>query len=512
MELHSFVVHFKAMIEQKLGMAFEENRTDQLLEILQTRLDELKLAPRAYARLLEDSQDEWAQLASRLSVPETYFFRHPDQWQAFAEVALPARIEARKETRTLRILSAGCASGEEAFTAAIILRERFPHLADWDIQIHGFDINGPMLQKANSGTYTSWSLRVTSPYLKQKYFVQNGSKFHLREEIRSAASFGAANLMDFYQQEWDENFDIVLFRNVLIYFSPVAAAKAMEQIAKVMVPEGYLFIGPAENLRGISQDFSLCHSHESFYYRRRHKLSGRPLNLGITQTWSELSGVEHLSDATLPPPASFESTLWYEDILRSSQRVQTLTADTPGAVAETTVERIYQGNPAEAQRLILQLLAEDKFQEAMALLPADASGQADDMDTLLVRAILLINAHRMPEAQRICQMLLAKDEMNAGAHYLMALCFEQAGDPQRATEHDEVATYLDPTFSMPYLHRAFMAKKSKNWPSAKHLFDRALVLLNYEEASRLLLFGGGFRRPMLQDLCQREIRSLEMAV
>jgi chemotaxis protein methyltransferase CheR len=315
--------------------------------------------------------------------------------------------------------------------------------------------------------------------------------------------------MDFYQKEWDESFDIVLFRNVLIYFSPVAAAKAMEQIAKVMVPEGYLFIGPAENLRGISQDFSLCHSHESFYYQRRHKLSGRPASLGRTQTWSELSGVEHLSDEPLSPPASLESPLWYEDILRSSQRVQTLTADTP---SQTVVERIYQANPAEAQNRILQLLAEDKFQEAMALLPEDASGQADDVDALLVRAILLINAHRMPEAQGICRMLLAKDEMNAGAHYLMALCFEQAGELQRATEHDQVAIYLDPTFSMPYLHRAFMAKKEKNWSSAKHLFDRALVLLNYEEASRLLLFGGGFRRPMLQDLCQREIRSLEMAV
>lgn len=510
MELHSSVVHFKAMIEQKLGMAFEENRTDQLLEILQTRLDELKLTPRAYARLLENSQDEWSQLAARLSVPETYFFRHPDQWHAFTEVALPARIQAQQETRKLRILSAGCASGEEAFTAAIILHERFPQLADWDVQIHGFDINGPMLQKAANGTYTSWSLRVTPPYLRQRYFLQNGSKFQLREEVRSAASFSAANLMDFYQQEWYENFDIVFFRNVLIYFSPASAAKAMGQIAKVMVPDGYLFIGPAENLRGISQDFPLCHSHECFYYQRRHKLSGRLPNLGVTHTWSELSEVEQISDKLLPRPASFESTLWYEEILRSSERVQTLTANTPVTNSDATVESAYHTTPTKAQDRILQLLSEDKFQEAMALLPENASG--DDMDTLLVRAILLINSHCMPEARRICQMLLAKDEMNAGAHYLMALCFDQEGDLQRATEHDQIATYLDPTFSMPYLHRAFMAKKEKNWSSAKHLFDRALVLLNYEEASRLLLFGGGFRRPMLQDLCQREIRSLEMAV
>jgi chemotaxis protein methyltransferase CheR len=202
MELHSFLLQFKAMIEQKLGMAFEENRTGQLLEILQTRLDEVKLKPLAYIKLLENSPDEWAQLATRLSVPETYFFRHPDQWQAFTEVALPARIEARRTSRRLRILSAGCASGEEAFTAAILLRERYPELARWDVKIHGFDINGSMLQKAASGTYTAWSLRVTSPHLKQKYFTQNGNKFQLQEEIRAAASFSAANLMDFYQPAW----------------------------------------------------------------------------------------------------------------------------------------------------------------------------------------------------------------------------------------------------------------------------------------------------------------------
>jgi chemotaxis protein methyltransferase CheR len=513
MELHSFLFQFKAMIDQKLGMAFEENRTDQLLEILQSRLDEVKLQPLAYTKLLENSPDEWAHLATRLSVPETYFFRHPDQWQAFTEVALPARIEAQRMTRRLRILSAGCASGEEAFTAAIVLRERFPELAQWDVKIHGFDINGAMLQKAASGTYTPWSLRVTSPSLKQKYFTQSGSRFQLHEDIRAAASFSAANLMDFYQPAWDEKFDIVFFRNVLIYFSPVAAARAMEQIARVTAFGGFLFVGPAENLRGISQDYALCHTHESFYYQRRNKVSEQPAGTGLPPVWPELAGPEQTaSDIPLSPASFFESTLWYNDILRSSQRVQTLT--TKSTVGDENVGHDVrsQSKFAEVQRQILQLLAEDKFQEALALLPEDASGRADDKDALLVRAILLMNTRRMAEAQQICQLLLAKDEMNAGAHYLMAMCFEQGGDLKRATEHDEIATYLDPTFAMPYLHRAFLAKRAKNWLSARRLFDRALVLLNYEEASRLLLFGGGFHRVMLQDLCQRELKSLETAV
>src|ERR1700692_1284968 len=109
-----------------------------------------------------NEHEEIRALAEQLTVNETYFFRYADHFRAFAEVVVPNRIQARGHDRRFRILSAGCASGEEAYTLAILIRERLPQLASWDIKIHGIDINALMVGKAIRAKYTAWSLRDTS--------------------------------------------------------------------------------------------------------------------------------------------------------------------------------------------------------------------------------------------------------------------------------------------------------------------------------------------------------------
>jgi chemotaxis protein methyltransferase CheR len=124
---------------------------------------------------------------------------------------------------------------------------------------------------------------------------------------------------------------------------------------------------------------------------------------------------------------------------------------------------------------------------------------------LLLRAVLLTHGGRLALAEETCRRLLALDELNAGAHYLLALCREGAGDRRAAAEHDQVAAYLDPAFAMPRLHLALLARRHGDRETARRELAQAALLLEREDASRLLLFGGGFGREALVALCRAEL-------
>jgi chemotaxis protein methyltransferase CheR len=173
------------MVAERLGLYFEDGKLDLLRDVLRRRMEDIGchhfLEYRKHISSGAGERVEIRALAEQLTVGETYFFRYAEHFQAFAEVVLPNRIQARAGERRLRILSAGCASGEEPYSLAILICERFPELASWDIEILGFDVNPSMVEKAQRARYTPWSLRETSDDLRLKYFRSRGRDFQLDE-------------------------------------------------------------------------------------------------------------------------------------------------------------------------------------------------------------------------------------------------------------------------------------------------------------------------------------------
>jgi chemotaxis protein methyltransferase CheR len=155
----------------------------------------------------------------------------------------------------------------------------------------------------------------------------------------------------------------------------------------------------------------------------------------------------------------------------------------------------------------IELLRREKFSEAMDLLRALPAESKTDPDAQLLIAVLLTNGGDLPEAEKVCRHVLNLDELNAGAHYLMALCREHAGDQASAVQHDQTAAYLDSAFAMPHLHLGLVAKRSADMETARRELGRALPLLDREDASRILLFGGGFTREALVEFCRAELRA-----
>jgi chemotaxis protein methyltransferase CheR len=479
----ALVERFRSVITAQLGLAFDDAKTDYLGEVLRRRGgDHLH----AYLdRLAAGNSEELGALAEELTVGETYFFRHREQMLALAEVALPERMRARASARTLRILSAGCASGEEPYSLAIIARGIVPE--GWTVTVRGVDVNPAALERARAGRYSAWAMRETPAEVQRAWFRTSGREVILDSSIRAMVQLEQRNLAAGDPELWQPRaYDIVFCRNVLMYFAPDVAQRVVARIERSLAPGGYLFLGHAETLRGLSQRFHLCHTHGTFYYQQR----------------------EHGGEVAPPEPQARVAVqavelgaTWIDAIQSAADRIRALSeqAAAPAPAAQPA-------RRPSVDRTALQLLASERYDEALALLDG---ARATDPDALLLHAVLLVHRSRLAEAEACCRALLAQDELDAGAHYVLALCREVSGDLAGAVEHNGIAAYLDPMFAMPRLQLGLIARRRGDRDTARRELGHALVLLQREDASRVLLFGGGFRRDALVALCRAELARVE---
>jgi chemotaxis protein methyltransferase CheR len=484
---------FAAWIARTLGLRFDDRPVD-LAAALARRA---KGSARSYVRRLDglqgaDVQTEVRALAAALTIGETYFFRSPSALQAFIEVAVPQRVHVEPD-RPLSILCLGCATGEEPYTLAMLLADaavaggpRGWHGA----RIVGVDVNPAALAHARAGVYSGWALRQTPAADVGRWFRRVAGAFHLDEELKRRVVFEERNVAASDPALWPPRaYDIVFCRNVTMYFTPSATSALVGRIAASLRPDGFLFLGEAETLRGVSDDFELCQTHDAFYYRLR---SAPPARALVASPDARLIGEG-------APPA--EDVSWHEAIARSSERVATLT------MSRAESRPAPRPSPDASGRLdaALELVRRERYREASAALTEapDPGSLGGDVD--LLRAVLWTNAGEHERAEAACADLLAKDERHAGARYLMALCREHRGDIDGAIAHDLAATHLDPSFAMPAMHLGMLRRRRGEDQAAREALDRALALLPHEDGERLLLFGGGFTRASLTDLCRAEL-------
>jgi chemotaxis protein methyltransferase CheR len=500
---HDPVARFRAALSGQLGLAFEDQRLPQLAEVFEERVAAHGGDVEAYLHGLERgaTSDELASIARRVTVPETYFFRHSQQFEALRALL----IRHFRPSAPPRLLSAGCASGEEAYSLVMALRELWP---DREASVVAVDVNPAILERARAGRYSSWSLRETPPPSLSRWFRQEGREFVLDDAIRRSVRFVPANLASDEPRELyaPGSFDIIFCRNVLMYFTPGQFRAAVRRLSRALVAEGHLFLGSAETLRGMSHDFHLRHTHEAFYYQRKsqRELSQPAPPLPSERQWP------------LPPP-EVEAGAWVEEIGRAAARIAALTAEPLAAgplaggrlapVPPRATPTAGRAHPRARLDLssALDLLHKEHFSEALDQVRALSAEAGSDPDAMLLEAVLLASAARFDESDRMCQHLLAIDELNAGAHYVLALCSAGGQRIDQAVHHDRVATYLDPGFAMPRLHLGLMLRREGQRASAREELARARSLLEREDGARLLLFGGGFSRGALLALCDAEL-------
>lgn len=479
---------FRSFVTRWLGFEMDDEKLWSLTDILRHRLREKGCNTQSYLEGLENAHpfnDELRTLAQELTINETSFFRNVDQMNAFAEAVLPDRFAAQSATRRLRILSAGCASGEEAYSLAMILHN-MPAARDYDVEIIGIDADMKVLKKAAAGRYSPWSLRQTPERYRRDFFRSDKQEFVLSDAIRNRVKFHERNLVLDDASFWAPgSFDIVFCRHVIMYFAHDMARAVVARIAQSLTPGGFLFLGTAETLRNLSDDFHLRHTHGTFYYQRQNELHC----LAPGENCDAVA-------VDIAPQGDFVDV-----IDGATKRIQSLRTK---GTRKPPVKR--KKKPLDLDPVI-ELLRCERASEALALLNSLPTEDRRDPQVLLLTAILLTHGGDIARAETVCGEILSRDAGNAGAHYVMALCRENSGDLAGAIQWDRQAVRLDPSFAMPHLHFGLVARRAGDQTTARAELAKAATLIQGEDAARLLLFGGGFNREALLGLCRAQLKA-----
>ncbi len=186
-----------------------------------------------------------------MTTNESFFFRDVKPFDQFKSFVLPHLLRARAATRSIRIWSAACSSGQEPYSLAMILSEQRAQLAGWRIEILATDLSTEILDKAQAGLYSQFEVQRGLPIqLLVKYFKQQGERWQIDPAIRAMVSFRQLNLLD--EMTALGRFDVIFCRNVLIYFDQPTKTMVLDRLSRQMAPDGHLYLGGAETVLGIS--------------------------------------------------------------------------------------------------------------------------------------------------------------------------------------------------------------------------------------------------------------------
>jgi len=270
-----YFIKLRDLIYERTGISYEENKIYYVKKRLQTRM-ELGQFQRIdeyikFLKIMDRSGREFQELMNLLTVNETYFFREFSQLQVFAESCLP-EVMARKQSegkRSLKIFSAGCSTGEEAYTLAIILREMIEDFKHWDVLVKAADIDENVLANARKGLYDQRSVKdVPAAYLRDYFSKPGPGKYAVNQDVKDLVVFEHLNLMDRRALRLEENYDFVFCRNVLIYFDDISRKQVVDKFYTILNQGGFIFLGHAESLSRISTAFKIRRMDEHIVYQK----------------------------------------------------------------------------------------------------------------------------------------------------------------------------------------------------------------------------------------------------
>lgn len=493
---------FSNFITKNTGLYFPENRLDDLLRGIRNYARDFNFKSEKecmeywLSAFPEKSRIEC--LVSYLTVGETYFLRDKRLWEVLEEQVLPELIKTRRnERKYLRIWSAGCCTGEEPYSIAILLSRQLRDLKDWDITILGTDINSLFLKKAEKGFYKEWSFRETLASLRELYFVKRGSYYEIHPSIREMVSFFPLNLAeDVYPSILNKtvDMDIIFCRNVLMYFLPELAEKAVERFYRSLSDKGWLLITPCESnfLSGsnfLSVDFNGATLYRKDPDEKREKFSvmdtvSSDYNENVWNwpdyTYELYSDKSEIQNHYEREPAAF----------RDFEPSETLPDDTGGGRDYDFLAELYEnGRYTEVIEKLEGFFSKDNSQD-----------QECKYMILLARAYA--NQRRLSEGEEWCKKAIVCNRINPEYYYLLAKIQEEQDKFEEARRSLKKVIYLDRDFAPAYFAMANLFQKEGKRKEALKYFENTLSVL--EKLDRELVLEGteGLTAGNLKDVVQ----------
>lgn len=464
-------VPLKQYVIEATGLAYYENKDDELASHLAKRMAALGVnrcdGYLTHLRAGDSGHDELDRLATNLTIGETFFFRHRELFDALRDQVFPQIIERNRQYRTIRIWSAGCSIGAEAYSLSILLRREFEQqLAGWDITILGTDINREFLTHAQSGEFGEWSFRAAPEDLKATCFARQGATWKIHEEYRRGVSFQYHNLVQHPFPSLVNNltsFDLILCRNVMIYFNPLITQKLVGQFGDCLVDDGWFVVGHSEPNIDLFRDFRTMNAPGVVLYRRglSTELPGQP------PTWSP-----PVFDTAVPSniAASDFSTISWTAPLAAEVR------------------------PASVKSPVTTTRPRRSRQTSMpAVVPASLTLQT-------IRGQL--DRGEWGAASENCRRLEPAEKLNPLFHFYQALLAEQLGKYEETESALRRAVYLDRGFVLAHYHLGLVLHRNRDSAAAGRCFRNVLSLLEKRNADEVFPEADGLTVGDLQRLSQ----------
>ncbi|MBI5816403.1 MAG: hypothetical protein HZB29_12420 [Nitrospinae bacterium] len=450
----------KRLVQSKAGLRVNPGNDKTLETAITSRMKSLHISsPEDYCAILESSAQSAAlerkELARFITVGETYFFRDSGQFSLIRRVILPELIKRHNEDKTLRIWSAGCSTGEEPYSIAMAVDELLPAGNGWNIFIAGTDLREDFLAKAKSAIYGDWSFRLTSPKFKERYFKKNSrNEWELDGRIRGMVTFTEADLA--FPDSSDSGalpgeMDLILCRNLLLYYGREFAGEIAERLAAALNEEGYLLTGHGELYSTPVKGLKCRIFPESAVYQRITAQS--PPKRQSTDT---------------PAPVRFDAAAIKRPartIMKDAARGQTsdIAAGALTINGASDIESLLEkGEYGHVVKKAGMILAEDPKSVKILCLAARALANMGDHDGAL----------------RYLQRAVEADWNAMEPHYLISRIAEEAGDIEMAKDSLRKVIYLAPAFAPAFLDLAAILENDGDLNGAIKMRKAALDALN----------------------------------
>ncbi len=488
----------RKLVAAELGLQFPKQRWDDLERGLVAASVELRYeSPRAFIRSLLSAPTRPEQvdaLANSLTVGETYFFRDAKSFEALEMRILPDLISRRRKSRRLKIWSAGCATGEEPYSIAILLSRLLPDPAAWSVAIIATDVSTKSLEKAIGGTFGNWSFRDVPTKVRSQYFrkTENG-RFELLPHIRRMVTFSHHNLVQDPFPSITNNtgaVDLILCRNVLMYFTSEAEARVVSRFRRCLVDGGWLIVSPCEVSPHIFSGFTPI------------TVAGVTCYQGHSAVKSE-GETDRLRAASLVRRGTVVEGHPKPALGRERGGASARPADSPAAAAVLHPLR-QETAPADSYDQVLSLFVKGYYGEAERKILSLMSSDAPDTRMAGLLARLYANQGRLADACEWTERAIAQDKLNPDNHYLHAVILEAQGRTEEAAKALKRLLYLDPGFVLGHFNLGNLVRRQGRAGESQKHFRNALSLLKSYRTEQVVAASEGLTAGRLIEI----IRSL----